>query len=584
MPISLTNEAKANIATYLIEVLLPDSMEAILREREGTANTYATGLGLLSAITSGVGALFTGPAFPAALAGGLAVGSIATAILAPLANVALSPAAARAQTDNAYWYLVKRRIFCSLPNSTDPSVLTEAVRNRIAERIQNIVPYSGGKFSSKTSANLIVSNTLRGFTTFELQEIFEAATSWQGNMNGTISLLDDPVGCGSDVALIPVIDDVGVIPFADQVSPNTWRIGSTALGNYRWRTAYPGQCYRIDGISVAQAPIRRSPNDPFIDYVDCNGNVIQVADPSDLDGVCFQDVRVLSNTPFSLYVTVSGDCGAPPLTHQGTIVQFLTPSSTHGENSGSVIRVVLTTNEALTQPVVANIAVDPNSTATLGSDFTLSATQLTFDAGDTSGATRDVVLNTLADALMEADEHIILRLASTTGGAVIGQPNLHVATIKEQRVFTAGWKQSWSIQDFCHQHTGCPNKWMATASQSIQPPPGSWMVGMIIKITLLDTNVPSNLNQSVDMGYFPPIIQADFGKDIAFVGTYFGNQDYTAEVNAFLLGRATERRNHVFAIQHPNTYTPTMSWNSQGAAGFIKFRVDYTPIFWTQPS
>jgi hypothetical protein len=140
MPISLTNEAKANIATFLTEVLLPDGMEGVLREREGTANGIAGFAGLGSALASGVGALVTGPAFPVYLAAGLAAGSIVAAILEPILNAALSPTAARAQADNAYWYLVKRRIFCSLPSSTDLSVLTEAVRNRIADNIEVSLP------------------------------------------------------------------------------------------------------------------------------------------------------------------------------------------------------------------------------------------------------------------------------------------------------------------------------------------------------------------------------------------------------------------------------------------------------------
>jgi hypothetical protein len=158
MSVSLTSTAKANIATYMTEVLLPDAAEGILREREGTASTVAGGIGLFSTIVGSLGALFTGPAFPAVIGSGLAIGSIATAILGAIAGVALSPSAARAQMDNHYWYMVKRRLYCGLPDAYSDNIW---LRDRLAYAIENIVPFNGRDIKLRTQANKVVAQAIR---------------------------------------------------------------------------------------------------------------------------------------------------------------------------------------------------------------------------------------------------------------------------------------------------------------------------------------------------------------------------------------------------------------------------------------
>ncbi|MDX2138012.1 MAG: hypothetical protein SF123_07945 [Chloroflexota bacterium] len=447
--ITLTNEIKANIASYMMEVMLPDMFEGALRERENSAGNFAGFFGISSAGLGAAGALlplFANPITSVPWIAGLALGSIAASVLQQLVGKDVNAETARVQADNAYWFLVKRGVYCGLPSSTDPSIFAEATRERMANEIENIVPYNTADIASKTSANNLVASLIRAIPLQDLRGWLEAASIWDGNQSGISTLPNAPSACGNEIGLVPVIGDTGVIPFSEKVSPNTWNIGVNSLGDYRWRTLYSEQCYRIEGVTVVQSPVRRSPTDPFIDYVDCTGNIVQVTSPSELVGVCLKDLRILSNTPFNLYVTIA-ECGAPPLIHQGTLVRFGSNSqSALPENSSRTVRVVLDTNNPITQSVTASIGVDPSSTAVLGSDFTVNPTQVTFDVGNTSGAFRDIVVNALSDTLFERDERIVLRILTATGGAVIGRPNQHVLTIENEWVkefdFRQG-KQGW---------------------------------------------------------------------------------------------------------------------------------------------
>jgi hypothetical protein len=234
--ITLTNAIKTNIASYLTDVLLPDTVEGKLREQEGTADDLAGFAGVASA---GLGAGTVLFALPQTWLSALAIGSFAAALGAFLADKAISPTAARLQTDNYYWYLVKRKIYCSLPATTDPADLTEAVRDRIARGIENIVPYNGADFGSKTSVNTIASGIIRSFSITEFRELLEAAATWVGNPNGTATLPNLPNGCDPNIALIPVIEDTGIIPFSERVSANTWLIGSTVSGVYTGAHLFP---------------------------------------------------------------------------------------------------------------------------------------------------------------------------------------------------------------------------------------------------------------------------------------------------------------------------------------------------------
>ncbi|NIK72839.1 endonuclease I [Thermonema lapsum] len=84
----------------------------------------------------------------------------------------------------------------------------------------------------------------------------------------------------------------------------------------------------------------------------------------------------------------------------------------------------------LNNDLLNNCSVDIQTagTATLGIDYTLSTTQLTFSGGQTR---RTLTITLLEDAIIEADETIVLTLTSPTNGLNVGQPATFTLTLKD---------------------------------------------------------------------------------------------------------------------------------------------------------
>lgn len=453
--INLDNTTKANISTYFADVLLPDVLEGEARDIEGSADDLAGGIGLGSNIAGAILALVSPPS---RILLGITVALIGSAIGEYLAGRA-SPAAARAQADKHYWYLVKRKVYCSLPNSTDPSVLTEAARNRIADEIENIVPYNQAAFSSKTSANLVLSGFIRGLELNDFKELLEAsATQWVGNSNGVAALPQNSVECPtSPLALIPVIGDTGSIPFSERVSANTWRIGATAPGTYRWRTPFPDQCFRMDALTAIQSPVI-NPILSLVTYTQCDGFPQALNTLESLQGVCFRDLEISSGLPFELYVTISECGGQPASTHPTAFVRLGSDQQIVAEGQTATVPVTLLTHSPLTAPVTVVLALEGISTAVMGSDFTYqSPAQITFPIGAVSGTSELVSIHAMADGQTEPVEHIVLRLVNPSLGVTIIEPSLHVIALMDAmpeffynfRQGTQGWtiEELWGTGD-----------------------------------------------------------------------------------------------------------------------------------------
>ena len=431
--ITLTNEIKANIASYMTEVMLPDMFEGTLRERDNEASIYAGFFGISG---SGLGAASTllpifaaNPVTVAPWVAALAIGAFGSTVLQMLASKNVSSELARVQADNAYWYMVKRRIYCGLPASTDPADFTEATRERLANEVENIVPYNGADFASKTSANNLVASLIRALPVEDLRGWLEAASLWDGNSSGISTLPDLPNGCGADVAMVPVIGDSGTLPFSEQISANTWRIGTTTPGDYKWRTAYPDQCYRIDAVTIAEAPLL-NPQFPIITYTKCDGFSGAIYDLSDLVGICFRDLIIQSGVPFSLYVTISECSGQPATDHPAAFVRFATNQQLVTEGQTATVAVKLFSSSPLTAAVTVDVTLEGISTAIIGSDFTFqSPAQITFPVGSVSGTSQNVSISIASDVQQEDVERIVLRLTNLTGGAVTVEPSVHMVAI-----------------------------------------------------------------------------------------------------------------------------------------------------------
>ncbi|MCC3572024.1 DUF4347 domain-containing protein [Microcoleus sp. PH2017_34_RAT_O_A] len=112
---------------------------------------------------------------------------------------------------------------------------------------------------------------------------------------------------------------------------------------------------------------------------------------------------------------------------------------TYNVNEGAtdtVIDIPVTiTNSSSFGDVVVPIVIDPSSTATLGADYTLSTTSLTFPANTTT-LTQNVAVTIKADNIVDSNEQIILNLGKVTGG---------VAGTSQAKVFILDRNSSYTI-------------------------------------------------------------------------------------------------------------------------------------------
>ncbi|TAE95719.1 MAG: DUF4347 domain-containing protein [Oscillatoriales cyanobacterium] len=97
-------------------------------------------------------------------------------------------------------------------------------------------------------------------------------------------------------------------------------------------------------------------------------------------------------------------------------------SGSYNVNEGTtdtVVNVPVTiSNSSSFGDVVVPIVIDPSSTATLGADYTLSTTSLTFPAGTTT-LTQNVAVTIKADNIVDSNEQIVLNFGKITGGTAV---------------------------------------------------------------------------------------------------------------------------------------------------------------------
>ncbi|MCX6046246.1 MAG: Ig-like domain-containing protein [Chloroflexi bacterium] len=127
-------------------------------------------------------------------------------------------------------------------------------------------------------------------------------------------------------------------------------------------------------------------------------------------------------TPLTATLTIIDD--------EGPVAAQFTPSSYVVSENDPAGKVVI--NVSLSHPTTATVTVDyavNGGTATVGQDYTLAPTTLTFAPGETSKSFDLPVTN---DNIDEPDETINLSLSNPTGNAVLGVPgDTAIVTIKD---------------------------------------------------------------------------------------------------------------------------------------------------------
>jgi hypothetical protein len=438
---NLSLQDKTNIASYMTDILFPDLLEESLLAKQANLSEQQTTSAILGIVASVPGLQ------PLATGGFLIGGGIA--LLMSLFTAAEIDTI-RGQANETYWLEVKRQLQCALPDSyTDIAWL----RDRIARAVENVVPFNGRDIKVRTQANKVLAQAIRIIE----PQVFNvtlnyAKTCWQGNENG-LRACDE--ACIPQYAPVPFdFYNTGLLAGAEQITSQVWRLsvntptipGSVYQG--AWRLPFAEDCRKVVSVLTVLPPV--APNQMPLAYLTgCSGSEPNTRFAQNLEQMtdqCFNTLRIESQQPFDLYVTID-DCAAA-ITPTPPVVRFSTNAQTLLEGQSAVARVALFTDQPLAESVTVNLAVDPLSTATLDSDFTMSATAVTFNAGESSGATRDVTINALSDSVDEGNENVVFTLANPTGGAQIGLPNTHVLTITNQWEhvfdFTQG-QQGWDL-------------------------------------------------------------------------------------------------------------------------------------------
>ena len=140
--------------------------------------------------------------------------------------------------------------------------------------------------------------------------------------------------------------------------------------------------------------------------------------------------------------------------------------------TGAASRTVDIGLEIATAPsAAATVTLTPSGTATLGADYTLSSTTVSFAAGQTASQT--VTLTVLEDAAVEADEQLVLTLTvNANGGDAEADPTAQSLTVNfrnDDQAPSIGQPTTLLAQDF---NNGLGN-WTVTAGGNT---PDTWFV------------------------------------------------------------------------------------------------------------
>jgi|GEM_PF-1778164 len=154
-------------------------------------------------------------------------------------------------------------------------------------------------------------------------------------------------------------------------------------------------------------------NDSGIFAIDSATGAITIVDNTDLDG----------NNVYNLSIGVGDGMGSDVLTSVSATINVTSntrPTLSFESNSPSVTTYAVTEGSSVTmsfllsgpysKAIIASFSQTSGS-ATLGSDYTLSASTLTFAPGETS---KIVTLTALTDSLSESSETVLLQLVDST--------------------------------------------------------------------------------------------------------------------------------------------------------------------------
>lgn len=108
-----------------------------------------------------------------------------------------------------------------------------------------------------------------------------------------------------------------------------------------------------------------------------------------------------------------------------TNVNFASASSSSAEAAGAV-QVTVTADPAPASPVTVTFTTSGSATKAAGKDYTISASPVSFAAGETS---KTITVTVLQDLLLDPAETVNLQLATITGPAILGSQFTHSLTI-----------------------------------------------------------------------------------------------------------------------------------------------------------
>ena len=155
--------------------------------------------------------------------------------------------------------------------------------------------------------------------------------------------------------------------------------------------------------------------------VDINDDALDEADENFTIAITDPSNSTLGSTTTHTY-TISDDDATPTI--------YFTNATANGAESTTSVNAGLTLSAASGQNVAVNYSVTGGTATGSGTDFTLSAGTATI-TGNASTTTKNIAITIVNDALDEADETIIITIASPTNASITGVQTTHTYTITD---------------------------------------------------------------------------------------------------------------------------------------------------------
>ena len=364
-----------------------------------------------------------------------------------------------ASTDNTVTFQPAIRLTinqASISETVDVSTITATLNTAVGSQVTVTLDFNGtatgvGDYTASATQISIPANSLTGTAT--ITSVEDLLIEGNETVIVDVSNVSNAAVDGSQQVTVSIVDnDTGSLGFQNATTGPSEAAGTSSVV----------VSLSTGGATLAQA-LMVDVDDLLTGTATSGGDDYTFADPSTLtfpvgsgNGatqsailtiISEAKVEVDETVNFSLNNLTDPSSGSVSIataanTHTVTIVEddvatvaFAAGSSSVAEDAAAhtvLVKLSLEGGGTLQDPVVVNILDAGTGLATgVGTDYTLTTTQVTFVAGSGNGDTQTVIVTQAGDDLVERSEDVDLALTANSGAATIGTQSTHEVTITD---------------------------------------------------------------------------------------------------------------------------------------------------------